>query len=206
MRLTTRTIFLAALLSVPVSGCMENIALIGRPTIPEGREDVVGEIQRVEMPARRIYLRAKEGGEKLVVFSPDAKVLDRGREYPVSRLEPGDQVAIQMKENSRGDLYADLIRIQESAGAPGRDTLSTAEPQIQTLSGKVERVDVRRNSFDLDDQPGKPILVVLSENARDSDREHLRDLRPGDRVRIEGRFSGRERFELLSFLNDEPLR
>jgi hypothetical protein len=28
-------------------------------------------------------------------------------------------------------------------------------------------------------------------------------LRDGDRVRIEGRFIGRDRFELLSFLNDE---
>ena len=62
---------------------------------------------------------------------------------------------------------------------------------------------MRGNSFDLDDQQSQPVLVVLSESARDSDRERLRRLKDGDRVRIEGRFKGRDRFELLSFLNDE---
>jgi hypothetical protein len=45
--------------------------------------------------------------------------------------------------------------------------------------------------------------VALSEYVRDSDRELFQQLRSGDHVRIEGRFIGRERFEMLSFLNDQ---
>jgi hypothetical protein len=189
------------LISVP--GCMENIALIGRPSIAEGENDIVGEVERVDLGSRRIYLRPDRGDSRIVAFRADAQVLYRGREYPVSRLEPGDLVAMQMmRRDSRGDSYAHLIRLQESVRDQSRSGLRESAPQIQALSGRVEGVDFRRNSFDLNDQPGKPLLVVLSENARDSDRERFRTLRTGDRVRIEGKFTGPDRFELLSFLND----
>jgi len=188
------------LISVP--GCMENIALIGRPSIAEGESNVVGEVERVDIASRRIYLRPDRGDGRIVAFSANAQVLYRGREYPVTRLEAGDVVAMQMRRDSRGDSYTDLIRLQESVRAQSRSELPDAVPQIQSLSGRVEGVDFRRNSFDLNDQPGKPLLVVLSENARDSDRERFRALRAGDHVRIEGKFMGPDRFELLSFLND----
>ena len=192
-------------LAMPVigsAGCMENIALIGRPSIAEGQTDVQGEVESIDLSSRRIYLRLVAGDRREIAYSPDARVLYQGREYPVSRLEKGDIIAVQLKRDTRGDSYADLIRVQEN-NREARADASTATTRIQTLSGKVERVSVRANSFDLDDQRNQPISVVLSENARDSDRERLRRLRDGDRVRIEGRFMGRDRFELLSFLNDE---
>ncbi|HVO93623.1 MAG TPA: hypothetical protein VMT22_12315 [Terriglobales bacterium] len=200
-------LFLAlALLLASASACMENVALIGRPTIPEGQDDIVGEVVRVDMSSRRIYLRSQGGTDRTVAFSPDARVLDHGRDYPIGRLARGDIVALQTKQDSRGDSFTDLIRIQENSRTEDRNELSTSAPQIQALSGRVDRVNLRGNSFDLEDQPGRPIVVVLSANARDSDRQHFRDLRTGDHVRVEGRFTDRERFELLSFLNDEPSR
>jgi hypothetical protein len=186
-------------------GCMENIALIGRPTIEEGQSDLVGEVERVDPSSRRIHLRPGRSGTRVASYSADAQVLSRGREYPVTRLEPGDVVVMQMKRDSRGDSYTDLIRVQEHVSDQGRD-VSTSAPRIQTLSGSVERINFRGNSFDLDDQLGQPVSVLLSENARDSDRERFRTLRAGDRVRIEGKFTGQDRFELLSFLNDDSVR
>jgi hypothetical protein len=203
----TLSVLMIATLFFGVSGCMENIALIGRPSIAEGEKDVVGEVERVDLTSRRIYLRADRGGRQVVSFSADAQVLDRGREYPVSRLEPGDVVAMQLRRDSRGESYADLIRVQDNVRqrAPDqrRDTLAESAPRVVALSGRADRVDPRGNSFELNDQAGKPILVVLSEYVRDSDRERFRTLRAGDHVRIEGQFTGGDRFELLSFLNDE---
>src|SRR6267378_1943264 len=69
-----------------IPGCMENIALIGRPTIEEGRNDVVGEVDRIDLSSRRIYLLPNSGDRRVVVLSTDAQVLDRGREYPIGRL------------------------------------------------------------------------------------------------------------------------
>lgn len=187
------------MLLISVPGCMENIALIGRPSIAEGENDIVGEVERVDLASRRIYLRPDRRDSRIVVFSADAQVLYRGREYPVTRLVSGDVVAMQMRRDSRGDSYTDLIRLQESVRDQSRIESSDAVPRIQALSGRIEGVDFRRNSFDLNDQPEKPLLVVLSENARDSDRERFRSLRTGDHVRIEGKFTGPDRFELLSF-------
>jgi hypothetical protein len=182
---------------------MENIALIGRPTIEEGQNDVVGEVERVDLSGRRIYLRPNKSDRRVVALSTDAQVLDRGREYPVARVKPGDVVAMQVKRDSRGDSYADLIRIQESPASQRRGDVPSSVPRIETLAGRVVSVNRRDNSFELDDQSGPPVSVRLSEYVRDSDRDRLRTLRAGDHVRIEGKFTQRDRFEMLSFLNDD---
>lgn len=186
-----------------VPGCMENIALIGRPPIEEGQDDVVGEVERVDLSARRIYLRPNKSDRRVVGFSADAQVLDRGREYPVARLEPGDVVAMQIKRGSRGESYADLIRIQQNSASQSRRDIPSSAPRIETLAGRVESINRRDNSFELDDQSGPPVSVRLSDYVRDSDRDRFRTLRAGDHVRIEGKFTARERFEMLSFLNDD---
>jgi hypothetical protein len=191
------------MLLISVPGCMENIALIGRPTIEEGQNDVVGEVERVDLSGRRIYLRPNKSDRRVVALSTDAQVLDRGREYPVARVKPGDVVAMQVKRDSRGDSYADLIRIQESPASQRRGDVPSSVPRIETLAGRVVSVNRRDNSFELDDQSGPPVSVRLSEYVRDSDRDRLRTLRAGDHVRIEGKFTQRDRFEMLSFLNDD---
>jgi len=191
------------MLLISIPGCMENIALIGRPTIEEGQNDVVGEVERVDVSGRRIYLRPNKSDRRVVALSLDAQVLDRGREYPLGRLKPGDVVAMQVKRDSRGDSYADLIRIQESPASQRRGDVPSSVPRIETLAGRVVSVNRRDNSFELDDQSGPPVSVRLSEYVRDSDRDRLRTLRAGDHVRIEGKFTQRDRFEMLSFLNDD---
>ena len=186
---------------IGVPGCMENIALIGRPTIEEGQDDVVGEVERVDLSTRRLYLRSNKSERRVVALSADAQVLHRGREYPVARLKPGDVVAMQIKRDSRGEAYADLLRIQENSAGQSWGDVPSAAPRIETLAGRVESVNRRDNSFELDDRSGAPVSVRLSEYVRDSDRERFRTLRAGAHVRIEGKFTARDRFEMLSFLN-----
>lgn len=188
---------------VGVPGCMENIALIGRPTIEEGQDDVVGEVERVDLSGRRIYLRSDKSDRRSVALSADAQVLQRGREYPITRLKPGDVVAMQIKRDSRGEPYADLLRIQENTAGQSLRDVPGAAPRIETLAGRVESVNRRDNSFELDDRSGPPVVVHLSEYVRDSDRERFRTLRAGAQVRIEGKFTARDRFEMLSFLNTD---
>jgi hypothetical protein len=131
------------MLAMGIPGCMENIALIGRPTIEEGQSDVVGEVDRVDLSSRRIYLHSNSGDRRVVPFSADAQVLYRGREYPMGRLKPGDLVAMQMKRDSRGDSYTDLIRIQENSREQSRGDVVSSAPRIQTLAGRVQSVNQR---------------------------------------------------------------
>ena len=184
-----------------VPGCMEDIALFPRPTLPEAEPDVVGTIERVDLAARRLYLR--DGEPRIIAYSEDAQVFYRGQVYPLSHLVPGDIVAMQVKRDQRGESYVDLIRIQQqSAGNRSSSEDLSWAPQIETLAGTVESINRRDNSFELDNRRGQNVLVALSENVRASDRERVRTLRSGDHVRVEGKFIERKRFEMLSFLND----
>ena len=206
MKATHRAVLVLALgtLLTGVPGCMEDIALFPRPTLPEGEPDVVGSVERVDLAARRLYLRPSGGERRVVAYSRDAEVFYRGRVYPMTRLAPGDVVAMQMKLDSRGEPYADLIRIEEENVAErSRREDFTAAPRIETLAGRVQSVNRRDNSFDLDNRSGRIVSVTLSEDVRDSDRERFRTLRSGDHVRIEGKLISDDRFELLSFLNAE---
>ena len=160
-------------------------------------------MERVDLASRRLYLRASKSARRVVALSVDAQVLDRGRAYPVARLKPGDIVAMQIKRDSRGERYADLLRIQASAADQSSRDVAGAAPRIETLAGTVESVNRRDTSFELDYRSGPPVVVRLSEYIRDSDRERFRTLRAGARVRIEGKFTARDRFEMLSFLNTE---
>jgi hypothetical protein len=141
----------------------------------------------------------------MVVYSTDARVLYRGREYPVTQLEAGDIVAMQLRQDSRGASYTDLIRVQESVQDrnQSRGETSSAATGIQTLDGRVEQVDVQRNSFEMRDQSRERVLVLLPDNALRSDVDRFRALRSGDYVRVDGRFLDRERFELDRFLRDD---
>jgi hypothetical protein len=192
-------------MAVTVStGCMENIALIGRPTLEEGEDDIAGEVERLDTSSRQIYLRASDSRTRVLGYSTDAQVVYRGRDYSVSQLEAGDRVAMQMKRDSHGNSYTDLIRVQESIKDRNQSRRGDAGPSsgIQTLDGRVEQLDVQRRSFEIRDQSREPVIVSLPSDAQRSDVERFRALRDGDYVRVEGRFVDRQRFELATFLRD----
>ena len=186
------------------AGCMENIALIGRPTLEEGRDDVVGEVVRLDRSSREIHLRATDNRTRVVGYSADAQVLYRGREYSLTQIESGDVVAMQVKQDSRGNSYTDLIRVQESVQDRYQSRSGSTSPgsRIETLDGRVEQLDFPRRSFGIRDQSRERIIVSLPSNAQRSDVDRFRALRDGDYVRIEGRFLDRDRFELDRFLGE----
>jgi hypothetical protein len=129
----------------------------------------------------------------------------RGREYPVTQLETGDIVAMQLRQDSRGNSYTDLIRIQESIQDRNqrRGNGASPGPGIQTLDGRVEQLDFQRSSFEIRGQSRDRVIVSLPDNAQRSDVDRFRALRSGHYVRVEGRFLDRERFELENFLRDD---
>jgi hypothetical protein len=119
-------------------------------------------------------------------------------------LEAGDIVAMQLRQDSRGNSFTDLIRVQESIRDRDQSRGGIIRPGtgIQTVDGRVEQVDFQRSSFEIRDPSRERLLVSLPDNARRSDVDRFRALRSGDYVRVEGRFLDRERFELEGFLRD----
>jgi hypothetical protein len=185
-------------------GCSDNIALVGRPTLQLDQDELFAEIDRVDTSSRKIHLRPDDSRNRVVGFSADARVLYHGREYPIAQLESGDKVSMQLKQDSRGNSYTDLVRVHESIRKRNPDLGAAAQPAtaMQILDGRVEHVDFQQRSFELSDQSRQSLFVSLPDNARRSDLDRFRALRAGDYVRVEGRFMSNDRFELESFLRD----
>ena len=185
-------------------GCMENIALVGRPTLQLEPEEIFAEIARVDGRSRQLNLRLENNRDRVVEYSADARVLYRGRDYSIAQLENGDKVSMQLKQDARGNSYTDLIRVQETVQDRNQSRRGddSPVPRIQTLDGRVEQLDFQRRSFEIRDQSRERIIVSLASNAQSLDENRFRALRDGDYVRIEGRFLDRQRFELAAFLRD----
>jgi hypothetical protein len=97
------------------SGCSGNIALIGRPTLQLDQEEIFGEVIRIDIGSREIHLRPDEGRDRVIGFSLDARVIYRGREYPITQLTSGDKVSLQLQQDSRGKFFTSLVRVHESS-------------------------------------------------------------------------------------------
>lgn len=186
------------------SGCMENIALIGRPTLQLDQEEIFAEIARVDTRSRQLHLRPEDSRDRMVGYSADARVLYRGREYSIAQLASGDKVSMQLTQDSRGNSYTDLIRVQETVQDRNQSRRDDDGPgaRIQTLDGRVGQLDFQRRSFEIRDQSRERVIVSLPSNAERLDVDRFRELRDGDYVRVEGRFLDRQRFELATFLRD----
>ena len=167
-----------------------------------GIQTVDGTVERVDTSPWEIRIRESSGRTRVVTYYSDTRVLYRGREYPVTQLEAGDIVTVELKEDSRGNSYTNLIRVQESVRDRGGITTRPGTGLL-TVDGRVEQVDFQRSSFEIRGQSGERIFVSLPYNARRSDVDRFRALQAGDYVRVEGRFLDRERFELETFLRDD---
>jgi hypothetical protein len=193
-----------ALALTAIAGCSDNVALVGRPTLELGQDEFVAEVERLDTSSREIHLRPNDSRTRVVGYSTEARVMYRGRDYPVTQLEAGDIVAMRLRQDSRGNSYTDLIRVQEGIQDRNQRRGDGANPGrgIQTLDGRVEQLDFQRSSFEIRGQSRERVIVSLSDTARRSDVDRFRALRSGDYVRVEGRFLDRERFELENFLRD----
>ena len=110
---------LALALSVG-AGCSGNTALVGRDTLPARasrpvQNELVATVERVDTASREIHLRPNKGRPGMVTYSAETRVMYRGREYPVTKLESGDIVAMQLGRDSRGNPHTHLILVQENS-------------------------------------------------------------------------------------------
>ena len=110
---------LALAASVGCSG--NNIALVGRDTLPARagktvRNEMVGTVERVDIAGNEIHLRASPGHPGMVTYSEETRVMYLGRVYPVSQLRFGDIVAMQLDQDARGNPHTHVIRLEKSSG------------------------------------------------------------------------------------------
>jgi len=76
----------------------------------------VGTVARVDTASNEIHFRSTPGHPGMVTYSAETRVMFLGQVYPVSQLQIGDVVAMQMENDARGNPHTHMIRLQESSG------------------------------------------------------------------------------------------
>src|SRR5574341_1095385 len=182
--------FLILAVMLAVTGGCEEIALVGRPDIGEP-DEMVAEVERVDAASGAIFLRTAKREETVVRYLPETKVIDRGREFPVTHLEKGDLVSMRVQPDGSGRARTDLIIVRKSARDARRSSPASSSSDIAMLGGTVERVDHERGWFELRDRSGEIVRVSVPRDARVRQLEKFQIIRPGDSVLVEGRFIDR---------------
>ena len=92
---------------------------VGAERLPESRaelprratDEVTGTVQKVDQNRQEIQLRTTEGRMIVIKYDPATVVYNREREMPVDSLRYGDLILVKVVKNTRGEQYADLIRL-----------------------------------------------------------------------------------------------
>lgn len=131
---STNRVFVAVVIPIVLAawGC-ENVGLINRgdPTVDRRsardrdyrgdriqdrslpRDEVVGTVERIDDRRNEIHLRTTEGRIMVIQYDPNTNVYNRDRELQVRDLRRGDQIMVRLDRNSRGEQYAELIRMND---------------------------------------------------------------------------------------------
>ena len=112
---------LVLLVAALVSGCDNNIALIGRPTL-ESRgppERVTATIDGVDHQQRELYLLAEGNQHYVVRYLSGTRVTAQGRDHPANSLRAGDRVEVELREGAdrRPVTVAWALLAAETSGA-----------------------------------------------------------------------------------------
>jgi hypothetical protein len=206
----TRGAIGAALLIV--SGCAQTGGigdilggvLGGQPAGGTDSGAVTAEIRGVDARNRIIEIRTDDGQNADVRYDDDTRVVYRQQEYPVTALEPGDVVRMDVQRSGNG-YYTQDIQVQQSVqerqGEAGVfDSGPFDSDELYQVSGSVDQIDQTRGLFTLRTRNGEVVTVAMPYNATSSARDRFARLRRGNSVAIEGRFVGDDRIELTRFL------
>jgi hypothetical protein len=168
---------------------------------------VVVEVQGVDTRQQVIQVRTQEGQQGNVFFDQNTVVSYQNQQYPVTALERGDVVAMQLQQTQQGQTYASQIVVQQSVqertgqstGSMGGTTGPGPVGQLQQIYGRVGQIDHARGMFQLQTQQGT-FVVSLPYNPGNVTTDYFNRLRTGDNVRMEGTVTGSGRIELYRFI------
>jgi hypothetical protein len=77
------------------------------------RDQVYGTVQDVDERRREVRVRTDDGRTTVVRYDNNTRIFDRDRDGRVSSLRAGDWVSIRLERDSRGEQYAEAIRIED---------------------------------------------------------------------------------------------
>lgn len=196
---------LALALTLAASGCAQMGGLeevLGGVLNPAGGQqqgDIVAEVVQVDTRQQALHVRTQDGRTGAVRYDDRTRVIYQQREYPVTALERGDIVALQVQQGSGGQTYVHTVHVQQSVQDRG-GAVGGQQGQLEVAEGTVGWVDRDQGRFELRGSYGGSVVVSLPYNTSRADIDRFNRLRANDRVRVEGRRVETGRIELVRFL------
>lgn len=195
-----RALVAGAAIAVGASGCGQLAPIgevLGGVISPAGPTDALeGEVRFVDDRQRHIGLRTPEGQTGTIPYDDRTRVVFQQKEYPVSALEPGDLVEVELAAGPGGAALAGMVYVQRNV----REGRPTGEPASERLYGTVGEVDRERGRFAMRPQFGGTVVVALPYNPADASVHRFESLRDGQAVQVEVHRISDTRYELRRFL------
>lgn len=79
------------------------------------QQQIDAEIQQVDASSGRLYVRTQDGQTGAIRVDSQTQVVYNNQRYPVTSLERGDVVRIQLQQTQNNELYATRIDVLRSA-------------------------------------------------------------------------------------------
>ena len=118
----SRSLLTAATMLVLVTGC-SNLGTIGNVlgSVLGGmggqqqQNQIEAQIEQVDLNSGRLYVRTRDGQQGTVRVDNQTMVVFNNQRYPVTSLERGDVVRIQIQQTRNNELYATRVDVIQSA-------------------------------------------------------------------------------------------
>jgi hypothetical protein len=79
------------------------------------QQQIEAEIQQVDANNGRLYVRTQDGQQGAIRVDSRTQVVYNNQQYPVTALERGDIVRIQLQQTQNNELYATRIDVLRSS-------------------------------------------------------------------------------------------
>ncbi|HEX8321986.1 hypothetical protein [Longimicrobium sp.] len=170
---------------------------------------VTVEVQGVDQQRQVINVSTQQGQQGSIRYDQRTQVVYQQQQYPVTALERGDVVDMEIQQVSQNEYYVGRIQVRQSVqernGQPAPGTSGqggmggTTTGQAQVFSGQVAQVDHQRNSLVIQIRQGVNATAYVPSNSPRATMDEFHRLRVGDFVRFEGRAVNNQQIEVLRF-------
>ncbi|HEX2168433.1 MAG TPA: hypothetical protein VHG09_14455 [Longimicrobiales bacterium] len=157
---------------------------------------ISAEIRRVNTQQQTIQVATQDGQSGDVHYDQNTVVVYQQEQYPVTALEPGDLVVLQVQETAQGSLYTNRIDVQTSVQDRGGQS---GAGNVQQYSGRVGQIDHERGLFVLQ-MPNGNVTVSVPYNAPQATIDYFHRLRVGNDVRLQATTIDGSHVQIYRFL------
>jgi len=168
-----------------------------------GSGQVAGTVRYVDTQRQMLQITTTNGQTGNVYFDNRTQVVYQQQSYPVTALEQGDQVQLQLQQDQQGNYYTNYIMVtrsvQDSGGYNNNGGYNTGGyNNLTQVEGRVGWIDYQRGQFSLSTSRGT-YTVMMPYNSSATDANTFRNLRQNSYVRLQGQMVNNTDIQLTRF-------